>query len=493
MLAFRLIPALGLLLALASPLLAAPLLADESAEEVEEVDIEALLARQIEALNTYVTGMEELAAWADKNDIFACRNLVYEDLILVRPEHKIARRTLRFVKNGDGAWERRGGRPPRDHEKELIPEFNQRFKALRDALLATLHETMDASEGAGVRERISLTVEVLKGFPNDARAREIRGESKKGGKWLLKETVTAERRRDELAESATKAIDDVAEPKTIQPNDLERKLGVQWQGGFQGTWWRALGTVDIDEVKNAVNVLDASHPFFDWTFGIKTSVPRNCGFYLLTGKDEAAKVLGSHPDISARKRDFYLGLRAGWVPGKNVFFHWSDSATVRLDGSTRMALGILILRNFHINTDRGWVWEGLGLYLDYHLTGGHRTIFVTPEMKTTTKRRTPFDIETRMKKPGVDWVQLALDLVDAKSEPEVRSMARRKVNDMSPEDLVYGYALVAYLVEGHPDKVTRFFSMHGTYQPIADTVKQVFDWPLDYFMERYHRWLNEIN
>ena len=34
---------------------------------------------------------------------------------------------------------------------------------------------------------------------------------------------------------------------------------------------------------------------------------------------------------------------------------------------------LLILRNFKINTTRGWVWEGLGLYLDYCLTGSHRT------------------------------------------------------------------------------------------------------------------------
>ena len=491
MLAARWFPALVLFLSLLTPTASA--LAQEAEEEAEKIDVEALLQRQIEAVNAYVAGMEELAAWADKNDLFASRNRVYEDLILYRPEHQVARRTLRFVKRSDGTWERRGGRPPRDHEEEFIPEFNQRFKALRDKLEAELHATMDESEGAGVRERISLTVEVLKGFPSDARARRIRGESKQGGKWLLTETVRAEKRRDELSQAATEAIEAVAEPKSIQPDDLEKKLGVQWQGGFHGTWWRALGTVDIEETKYALNVLDASHPFFDTTFGLKTYVPRNCGFYLLTGKAEAAKVLASHPQIPPSKRDFYLGLRAAWVPGKYVFFHWSDSPAVRLDGSTRMALGILIMRNFNVNTNRGWVWEGLGLYLDYHLTGGHKTIFVTPHMKTTTKRRTPFDIETRMKKPGADWVQLALDLVEANSEPEIQPMTARKVNGMTPEDLVYSYALVAYLVEGHPDKATHFFSVHGTSQPIADTVKQVFDWPLDYFMERYHRWLNEIN
>jgi hypothetical protein len=35
--------------------------------------------------------------------------------------------------------------------------------------------------------------------------------------------------------------------------------------------------------------------------------------------------------------------------------------------------------------------------------------------------------------------------------------------------------------------------MHGTYQPIEETIEKVLDWPLDYFIKRYHRWLHEIN
>jgi len=108
-------------------------------------------------------------------------------------------------------------------------------------------------------------------------------------------------------------------------------------------------------------------------------------------------VLTNHPEFPDSKRDYYLTLRAAWVPGRQVFFQWSDSAALRLDGSARMAIGILILRYFQINTERGWVWEGLGLYLDYLLTGSHRTVFVTRDVETTTKRKPKFDIERRMK------------------------------------------------------------------------------------------------
>ncbi|MEN8149436.1 MAG: hypothetical protein ABFS86_06410 [Planctomycetota bacterium] len=487
----RFITALLLLLSLVSPLAAQE--PPKAEDEEPKIDIEALLAQQHKAIEEYVAAMEELAAWADKNDIFACRNRVYEDLILYRPEHRVARQTLRFHKKRDGTWERRGGRPPRDHEEDLIPEFEARFSPLGEKLHAALIAALKASEGAGVKERETLTVEILKGFPDDATARDVRGEAKRDGKWLLKETVAAIARRDELATAAQEAIEAVAEPKPVDLDDIEKNLGVDMVGAWKGVWWRASGSTDEDEVLGTLTVMDASHPFFDYTFGLKTAAPHGCGFYLLSGKDEAKTVLTNHPLIPESKRNFYLGLRAGWIPGKRVFFHWSDSATVRLDGSVRMALGIMILRNFSVNTNRGWVWEGLGLYMDYHLTGGHRTIFVTPEMKTTTKRRTPFDIETRMKKPGADWVQLAFDLVEANAEPEIQPMTKRKVNELDPEDLVYGYALVAYLVEGHPTRATEFFSKHGVDQPIEETIESVFDWPLDYFIERYHRWLHEIN
>ena len=73
-----------LLLVLFLALILSPAIAQAPAEEVEEIDIEALKARQLEAIDAYAKGMEELAAWADKNDIFASRNRVYEDLILRR-------------------------------------------------------------------------------------------------------------------------------------------------------------------------------------------------------------------------------------------------------------------------------------------------------------------------------------------------------------------------------------------------------------------------
>jgi hypothetical protein len=461
-----------------------------AAEEDEEFDL--LKDRTRKAIATLNSELEELALWADKNKLFAARDEAYELLIVYATEHRAARQCLRYHRNREGVWQRRTYKRPRNHERELVPEFERRMKEIRTKFIASMHVVLDACTQRPIRQQIELADIMLRFDPDDAKSRRIRKETKLDGKWVLDETARAKLRRVDFAKTVTEITDGMKKPKKVPATEDERKLGVDWVGFWQGVWWRASGTTDSDEVLHALKMLDASHPFFDHAFGTKTTVPPRCGFYLLSGKEEAGTVLQNHALISDAKREYFLRLRAAWVPHHPIFFHWSDSPVVRLDGSVRMALGLLILRNFKINTTRGWVWEGLGLYLDYCLTGSHRTVFVTPEMKTRATRRTPFDIETRMKKPGADWIQLAFDLVTGDAAPPIELMTKKKVNKMDPEDLVYAYALVAYIVEGHEDRAAAFFSYHGNQRKFVETVEKVFEIPFDYFMERYHRWLHEI-
>lgn len=437
--------------------------------------------------------LTELAAWCEEQELFAGRDTCYSILVLYQPDDEIARRALRYTKRA-GVWTQAPGyKPPVNKNPEVEPEFQPRLQAITaaflDALLLAVRPVPEWEDRPG---RARVIGEILKLDPNHEEARSLNGEARLRDKWVLKETKTAEERRRKLLDFVKETVAAVKEPTKATPDDVEAALGVKWAGALQGEWWRALGTVPESELKRVLARMDASDLVFKSVFGMEFPRETGCGFYLLRGLDDAKLVIGKHPAYTQAQREYYLTLRSAWLPhGKHIFFQWSDAPEVRLDGSVRNALGVMLMRSFGVNTDRGWVWEGLGCYLVELITGTHRVIYVTREIVTATEREAKLDIETRMKKPGANWLALARELFSG-GGPDLRVCTKKKVNEMSPEDLIVGYALARFITEGRPDDATRFFSYHGNSGPIEDTIQKVFKMPLELFEKQLIRWLDEI-
>ena len=372
-------------------ILAGLLLLHLAAAQDEPEAESALEKARAEAVRATIGELEALADFCVENKLLLGRDLCFEVLIRFDPDHRRARKTLKYVQGRDGTWEQKPYRRPTNKNVELEPEFYERYDGILSKLIKDLHAAL---AGAGKEEKPEvreLVIDaILAADPDDVEAHRLRGEVSYDGQWVLEETASAKERLPELRRFAKRAIDEVETPKPISPDATEEGLGLTWTASFMGEWWRGLGTVNAHEIERAVRVLDASLPFFNHALGVEMHRPRNCGFYLLRGKDDAALALRKHPSINQSRVNYLLTLRAAWVPGKHFFFQWSDNATVRLDGSARMALGLLFMKKFNIDIRRGWVWEGMGLYLDYLLTGSHRTIFVTPRTQTTAKRRSPW-------------------------------------------------------------------------------------------------------
>jgi hypothetical protein len=457
------------------------------AEDDTAIELEAV---RLEAIKKLTTELETLAEWCEKNKCYLGRDKCYELIILFNVDHEVARRTLKYYRRDGGEWKRRTYHEPSDRDAELTLEYQQKIAEYRAAFVSSLLGALEKAGDKVERDLMKILVaDILRVDPDSEKARGLIGEVRHEGKWVLRETAISMERTAELKKTAEKLIEETDDPIVEDPDDVEKGLGLTWEGAFKGTWWRGLGTVPAEELKHAIKVMDASLPFFNEVFGLGAAAPRGCGVYLLTGKEDAEKALKNHPGFTDSQREYLLGLRAAWIPGRQVFFQWSDNQAVRLDGSVRMAIGILLMKYFQINTERGWFWEGGGLYLDYQLTGSHRTVFVTRDVITTTKRKPEFDIESRMKDPSANWVLLARRLVEAKAEPDLNVLTRKPVNSMTPEDLVYAYSLFKYIVEGFPEKATKFLMFSG--EPIEQNVKANLGMPLHEFKERFHRWLEE--
>lgn len=475
------------LILLALPLLGViPVRADDKA--VPEIEVV-----RVEAGQKLAKALDELAFFCQENKLFLGRDTCYQLLLRFEPDHREARQRLKFRRNG-ADWEQGKYSPPQNRNDEMEPIYQEQIRKLVREYIDTMIAALERTDtGWETPERNLALADVIHVEPDNAKARDMMGEAQSHGRWVLKETANAERRHEELKAEAKKLLSEVKPPVRIQPTDEERKLGVNWNAGWQGEWWRGLGTVGDSEVKNTLKYMDASDKIFNAIFGIDFIRPKGCGFYLLADRRQAKTVLTNHDAFGEAQTKYLLGLTAGWIPGQRVFFKWSDSDQMRLDGSVRNAVGILMLANLDISTKRGWVWEGLGLYIDEIITGAKRTVFVTQKIHTTTKREAEFDIERRMKAPGANWLLIAKELYDANLAPNLQAVGRKETNDLVAEELVIGYALARYITEGHPDLATKFFIFHGERQPIYETIETVFKRKPPSFEARFRRWLKEYN
>jgi hypothetical protein len=446
------------------------------------------------AVERFAQRIDELAQWCEAQELYAGRDTCYRMLVLYRPDHEIARRTLRYTKKAGDWVQSPGYKPGTDRNEEMAPKFRPWLDEITSEFLTTLLEAVrPVPEWEDRDGRKRVLGEILRLDPDHEEARSLNGEASHRGRWVLKETKSADERRRKLLDMVKEKVKAVPEPVRATPDDVEAGLGLQWTAALQGDWWRALGTVPEPEIRRVLARMEASDEVFRDVFGLEMPREKGCGFYLLRGLPDAKLAIGKHPAFTDTQKAYYLTLRSAWLPhGKHIFFQWSDTPEVRVDGSVRNALGVMLMRCFGVNTDRGWVWEGLGCYLVELLTGSHRVIYVTRDLVTTADREPKLDIDKRMKQPGANWLALARELYDAKAAPELPVFTRKKVNDMAPEDLIAGYALARYIVEGRPDQATRFFTLHGNDQPIEETVKTVFRMPLGLFEQQITRWLKEM-
>ncbi len=451
------------------------------------------LPEQAQAIvDRLVATLTDLAKWSDEQKLYGTRDSAYAIVLLYAPEHAAARQTLKYVKRA-GEWVQQGYKPGTNRNEEAEPEGQRRLQeATAEFLDALLGLARGAGEDVPEADKKAVISEILKYEPNHEEARRLNGEARLREKWVLIETATADARRKELIAFAKESIAAVKEPALEVVNEVEAGLGVRWTNVYQGEWWRAVGTVPDPELRRALACLDASDVVFSKIFGAELTRPAGSGFYLLRGLEDAKTVLGKHPALTPAQREYFLTLKAAWLPGKHVFFQWSDTPEVRLDGSVRMPMGILMMKVFGVNTDRGWVWEGLGCALVELMTGTHRVVFVTPEVVTRAGEVEKFDIAKRMKAAGANWLSLARELYDGGAAPDLRAMTKKRVNDMTPDELVVAYALARFIFEGYPEKAGQFFVMHGCHEPLEDTVKRVFKWPLERFEKQLHRWLKEM-
>jgi hypothetical protein len=444
------------------------------------------------ARRALVERLEALAAWCAKNELYLDRNLAYELILRFEPDHRDARKWLKYVRR-DGSWVRLAEyAPPRNRNPKAEPEYAE----LRGALARKFADEVIAAletEGAGwpkVARELAIG-DVLAVNPDEERARALNGEVRVDGRWLPAEVVAGAARREDLARAAREALAGVPEPRSVEIGQ-DAQLLVAWTDAVETETWRVVATTGLEEARKAAVIATATLPLFEACFGVAVEPRAGQVYYLMASQADFRCVLERHPRCEPEFRKFARDAGSSWLPRTAILVAHNAQAGTRLEQAARQPTGALLLRGFGITPDHGWAYEGIGLYLTELLTGRHTTYTVQPSDYARDDRRESAALFSKIRQPDADWFEVARQLVRDRKSPDLVDLMSKDVNLMDAADLVLSYVLGAYLLETQADRTPDLLRAIGEKKiPFHEAVPQVFGLEVPALQERVEKWLAE--
>ena len=439
-----------------------------------------------------VGDLEALAAWCHKRKLFRERNATYEALLAFRPDHKDARKWLKYKQAKDGTWERRGRYKPPRNLKTPGPALTEKRQEIgaryAEAALAWL-EAPKRGRSPAVRRQVMESIVLVD--PNHARARRELGEVQTAeGAWLLKESLETPKRRAQLEAAARDAIAGVAKPRQARPSEAENAVGIGWKGIVAGSRARVASSADAAEATRAHALTEAAFVMFPSIYGAEPPHLPGLSLLIITSDAERTQLLAKHPSSTKAFQEFGATLSSGWFPQTNIVFARSAWPARRLEWATRQPLAALLRRAYKVRTKHGWAFEGFGLYASYLLCGRRQTFYVR-RTKYGDKTDPKDDLWNRLTADGADWRKEARTLLASDRAPNLRLLLGKEVNTMNTEDMLLAYVFAAWLIEARPERVPGVLRAVARGRRADDLVEGQLRMDVDGLMKRLRRWLDE--
>lgn len=413
-------------------------------EPLHEVALEELRARAAQQV-------DELAQWCQRNRLYLERDRLYSSLIQLDPGHREARRFLRY-RRSKGGWEQVGYVPPENRAPEHLEAFGTRRKALENTWRADLEALLaHAGDGLQERERLALADQVLVLAPDDPEARARRNEVRTGeGPWILRESRDGPQRLAQLAQRA-------AELRAAQPE--VQRLGLPAEECLL-SFKEALCMPDapvaaVGEEREASRLIaDATVlvGLFGEIFGEAPALDGGLRIYVLD-RPEGVRAFERQRAHDARARQAGEGLGSDAL--QCTAFAVSDpSAHARRERALLWMARRVLANSFGIGPEEGWASEGFALRL-VELTigpGGSIGAAVADESSAEAKR------SSLTLSP---WMG-ACALLSREARPHlVDGLLAKRVEALSEEERLVGYALARFLLEARPGGLARLLDELG--------------------------------
>lgn len=460
--------------------------------EVHVEDRAALDAQIVHLLEKYVDWCAEKQLWIEHRNAFKV-------ILEFDPKNMRAMQALGYKQVSDGVWQ-----PPTEElkpaknwdlaaAKEAPSRRAKMIKPWRDAMVALTRDPaakMSESELDEIHDRILLV------DPDDSEIRHLRGEvhmtvtvdNKEVERWVMAETAAAKDRRKEIKDFVKENRSDVPKAEEVLPTEADKALGVEWPFTFKTPVCRVLTTGDRDEALRVIHIACEIQKYFRFVLGAASEYPPDFTIYLLTKKGEQLTFLEHHPKVTEGMRSFFANLTGTGFPDSGDAAWWDDDASRRLDGITRHTIGNFFMTTFHITTAQGWAWEGLGLYLTRELIGTRLTWYVQPAAYSAGEGKST---RARLIVADANWMDEAFKVINGPKCPNLAELLSRNVNKMTIEDLLYSYALAAFLIEAKPAELSQLLHKLGSGVPPETAVQSALGMDLTKLEQRLRRWLGE--
>lgn len=446
-----------------------------------------LTKTRAEARTALVTRLVEVAKWCNEREIFLERNRIWLRILELDPDNTDARRGLKHSRGPDGKWKEVPPREAKNLNTKALPELAKRERAAWNPYGATLVAALDA-EKAPKEVRTHVFDEVLRIDPNNEAVHEALGDVLLGDLWVLPETKRGKERRAEIKAAVRASIDGIAEPATVPPSPEETALHAGWKGTCATAHVRCLTSLDPVEASTIARMSEAAGAVLGGLLGIEPKYPPGFTIFLLGTADRDGFLERiSHLDAAERQR--LSRLTGSGIPRTYHVGLWDGDAAQRLDGAVRHSLGHLVTTTLGVQPQCAWAWEGLGLYLTREVVGTRLTWFVAEASANASGEAAAL----RGKLLGADsnWMNEALQLLSGDAPPTLERALARNLDELETEDMLLGYVLVAYLLEGRPEQAVAFFQRIGAGEAPRVVSEEVLAMSIPELQARLQRWLTE--
>jgi hypothetical protein len=316
---------------------------------------------------------------------------------------------------------------------------------------------------------------------------------------VLAESQVAKARRLQLERIGLAAGQEVPEPQFEEPRPGESPEGIEWGQVLTGPHVRVVGTASPPEMDLHYTYCEAIWAVLRATLSLDDE-PNGPGaeserltVYVTKSAEAGNRFLRALPRVEPQMLARLVAASSVRLPGGSAVLVKDGSRPWRLEAGAKELVALAVARALGVTDEDAWLAEALAHYVTYRVTG------------TRQAHRAGDGTETGaaewLGSPGAsvnlavtdDWLGAGHDLCTSTRRPDLLAMAAKDLSTITPDEVLLGYCLVAYLVEGRPEECTEVFRAVGRTPP--ETLEQVLVEHLGHDLPtleaRLVRWLAE--
>lgn len=428
-----------------------------------------------------VRELRALAEWARKKRALGFREKVYEAILHLRPDHKVARNMLGFKRTSrDGPWVRKSTYKTRkDRDPSAAREGQTRLDTVLAAYRDQVLDVIGGLPDTGAEAKALLQhLEAL--LPNDRMLRAFLGHTEFEGRWVLPETKSGTLRRRKL-----RALGETERERfagLVRP--VEGELKSKWESGSQSDRYAVVGTVDSGITRSGCILMDVAESVCDEILGTTNRRRGRAVTIILKGRGDALK--HAHQNEAWRPKIPDIERLGGLTLPTGERLAFAEDPDRSRMSCPRQVISIGLKRRFKHR--RGWITEGVGQRFCWYAAGQHGPAYVNT--KQTSKERARGEVS--VPESPDDWMKAAAEVLEKRGPAILASVLTRNLNAMRGEDVLVAYGLAAYLIEARPDKFAPFLEASAKRHDVEAFTRETLGVAnLGVFTARLQRWLAE--